>query len=270
MKRYLVFIVVLLSNLGNIYACGYYPYGEDVRYRLFLPENFDYQDFTFFNYNAGTLSLNYQNKYESNVQDWYNHFDKKVALDEIEECMNRLTLTDIHKNSTNQLVQYLFKNDLQNVIEYLIIAKNCEAFNTIIEDDLWERNETPKLDYDGMLSQLNNKLVAEKSAYLKRKYAFITIRVAFYGGKNELLKTTFDTYFAKTNKDYLYYWALFFTCFQNENASVNIANIMAYSSEKKYASYYYFHSQFNLKNALSEAKTPNEIANIYAYASVQR
>jgi hypothetical protein len=270
MKRYLVFIVVLLSNLGNIYACGYYPYGEDVRYRLFLPENFDYQDFTFFNYNAGTLSLNYQNKYESNVQDWYNHFDKKVALDEIEECMNRLTLTDIHKNSTNQLVQYLFKNDLQNVIEYLIIAKNCEAFNTIVEDDLWERNETPKLDYDGMLSQLNNKLVAEKSAYLKRKYAFITIRVAFYGGKNELLKTTFDTYFAKTNKDYLYYWALFFTCFQNENASVNIANIMAYSSEKKYASYYYFHSQFNLKNALSEAKTPNEIANIYAYASVQR
>ena len=80
MKRYLVFIVVLLSNLGNIYACGYYPYGEDVRYRLFLPENFDYQDFTFFNYNAGTLSLNYQNKYESNVQDWYNHFDKKSGV----------------------------------------------------------------------------------------------------------------------------------------------------------------------------------------------
>jgi hypothetical protein len=33
----------------------------------------------------------------------------------------------------------------------------------------------------------------------------------------------------------------------NNNASIDIANIMAYSPEKKYASYFYFNDKFNLK-----------------------
>ena len=56
------------------------------------------------------------------------------------------------------------------------------------------------------------------------------------------------------------FYHLYFNAFQNENASVDIANIMAYSPEKKYAAYYYFHNQFNLENALAHAKSNQEIA----------
>eukprot|EP00825_Cyclidium_porcatum_P035690 TRINITY_DN37462_c0_g1_i1.p1 TRINITY_DN37462_c0_g1~~TRINITY_DN37462_c0_g1_i1.p1 ORF type:complete len:193 (-),score=3.80 TRINITY_DN37462_c0_g1_i1:14-592(-) len=41
-------------------------------------------------------------------------------------------------------------------------------------------------------------------------------------------------------------------------------------SKKKYACYYFFHEQYNLQNALSNAKSANDIANAYAFASVQR
>ena len=45
---------------------------------------------------------------------------------------------------------------------------------------------------------------------------------------------------------------------------------MANSPEKKYATYYYFHSDFKLEKALRQAKSKEDIANIYAYASVQK
>ncbi|HAQ39353.1 MAG TPA: hypothetical protein DCQ58_12675, partial [Saprospirales bacterium] len=62
------------------------------------------------------------NQYESNVYDWYHFTGKKVAVDEINECLNVLTLTDINSSSTNQFVRYLFKNKLQHVLQYLIMA----------------------------------------------------------------------------------------------------------------------------------------------------
>lgn len=272
MKKCLVFIAILLSSFGKIYACGYSPYGEDVRYSLFLPEYFNYQDFSAFHYNCNLFGFDYQypNQYESNVYDWFNFTNKKVPIEDINECLNTLKLTDINSSSNNQFVKYLFNNKLNDVIQYLITAKECEDFNAFGGKDSWERDETSKLDYAQFLNKLRKLIDAENSDYLKRKYAFLTIRTAYYYGRHNLIKTLFDKHFSNGDKDYLYYWALFFNSFENKNASVDIANIMAYSIEKKYASYYYFRKQFNLEDALSTAKASNDIANIYAFASVQR
>jgi len=51
---------------------------------------------------------------------------------------------------------------------------------------------------------------------------------------------------------------------------VDVANLMANCAEKTYASYYYFHEGFDLRQALTAAKTKEELANVYAYASVQK
>ena len=272
MKRYLIFTIILLSNLSKLFSCGYSPYGEDVRYSLFFPEYFNYQDFSAFNYNSSSFGFDYQyqNDYESNVYDWFNYTHKKVSIDEINECLNTLTITDINSNSTNQFVQYLFKNNYKNVIQYLITAKNCEDYNTFDKDDSWERKGEIKLNHADFLDKLSKLIEAEKSRYLKRKYAFLCIRTAYYIGNYNLIKDLFEKHFAQNKKDYLFYWALFFNSFQNKNASIDIANIMAYSPEKNYACYYYFHNEFNLVDALSKAKSNTDIANVYAFASVQR
>jgi len=272
MKKYLVFTTLLLSSFSNVFSCGYSPYGEDIRYSLFLPDYFKYTDFSAFNYNTQLFGFDYeyQKQYESNVDDWHNLTQKKVPVEDINECLNTLKLTDITSNSQNKFLQYLYKNKLNNVIQYLIIAKQCEDVNNFEYDDPWERGETKRVDITPFFNKLQQLIDKEKSNYLKRKYAFLTIRTAYYNGNPKLINTLFEKHFSQGKKDYLYYWALYFNAFQNENASVDIANIMAYSPEKKYAAYYYFHDQFNLENALAHAKSNQEIANIYAYASVQR
>lgn len=272
MKKYLVFITLLLSNIYTVYCCGFYPYGEELRYSLFLPKYFSHVGFDAFNYHADLLSPELENSidYSANVYDWFDYTHKKVSLEQIDECLHHLAFTDIHDKSTNQFVQYLYKHKLDAVIRYLIIAKKCEDFNKIDHDDEWERNSPSPLRNSIIMNELNQSITHEKSPYLKRKYAFLILRTAYYTGN--LAKTTpiFKEYFEKGKKDYLYYWASFFNCFNKEAPSVDIANIMAYSPEKRYASYYYFHEQFNLKKALATTTAPSDIANLYAYASVQR
>ncbi len=272
MKKYLVIIAILLSNLSYTYSCGYAPHGEDVRYSLFLPEYFNYKDFSSFYFNADLFGFDYyyQNQYESNVEDWYNFTKKSVPIDDVNECLNSMKQTDINSNSSNKFVQYLYKNNLNDVIKYLITAKKCEEVNSTEDSNSWEREEKSSFDTQHFIEQLNHSIEAEKSSYLKRKYAFLTIRTAYYQKRIDLIKNLFDKYFAHGEKDYLYYWALYFNSFQNKNASVDIANVMANSVEKKYACYYFFHEQFDLEKALALAKSPSDIANIYAYASVQR
>ena len=117
MKKYLVFTTLLLSSFSNVFSFVYSPYGEDIRYSLFLPEYFKYADFRAFNYNTQLFGFDYeyQNQYESNVDDWYNFVQKKVPVEDINECLNTLKLTDITSNSQNKFLQYLYQNKLNNV-----------------------------------------------------------------------------------------------------------------------------------------------------------
>jgi hypothetical protein len=272
MKRFLVFTVVLLSSISKTFACGYTPYGENIRFSLFLPEYFDYNCFNEFCYRNELAGFyGYDIRYESNVYDWYYFTGKKVPLSSINECLTVLTLTDIDENSKNDFLHYLYENKKVDVINYLKMAKRSEAISTDSFQNTWERDEE-KLNSNGdtFMKDLNSFLLKEKSGFLKRKYAFIGIRSAFYSGKREIMIYLFDTYFKSGQKDYLYYWSLYFNCFSKKNPGIDIANVMAYSPEKCYAAYYYFHEKFDLKKTLASAKSKEEKGNVYAYASVQR
>lgn len=273
MKKFLVFTVVLLSSICKTFACGYSPYGEDIRYSLFLPEYFNYKEFRAFDYNSQMFGFDfeYKNQYESNVYDWYDFTGKKVDINAINQCLNEFTLTDINSNSKNEFLKYLYQNKLKNVIQYLITAKRCEDLNTAFSEDTWERDEKKtNLNQINFLEYLDKAIDKEKDIYIKRKYVFLTIRTAYYAGEDKMISKLFNEYFKYGKKDYLYYWSMYFNCFQNSNAAVDVASVMANSPEKKYAAYFYFHSNFNLQKALKLAKTKEDIANVYAYASVQK
>jgi hypothetical protein len=71
--------------------------------------------------NSFGFDYEYQNQYESNVEDWYSFAKKQVPIDDINECLNTYKLTDISSSSSNKFLQYLYKNKLNNIIQYL----NC-------------------------------------------------------------------------------------------------------------------------------------------------
>lgn len=276
MPKFLVFIVLLLSSFSKVSACGYSPYGEDVRYCLLQPHLFNYTSYSPFNYNASLWGFNFEYSTESieaNILDWHNYTNKKAPIYAIQEFNYKLKVTDIHSNSTNEFIRYLYANKKTDAIAYLKMAKECEVVNSLNVEDPWERNQlsinTNRKTFLNKLVRITNE---QKNEYFKRKYAFLTIRLAFYANDVELIKKIFTTNYTDSQKDYLYYWSLFFYSFAKDDKSfmMDAANLMANCPEKFYASYYFHHDNFKLEEALSFAKTKTEIANLYAYASVQR
>jgi hypothetical protein len=279
MKQFLVFIVLLASSFKSL-ACGYSPYGEDIRYSLLRPECFGYTHYKAFYYNANLWGFdndqntnNYRTNVDANILDWYNYTNKKVSIEAIEDFNYHLALTDIHSKSSNEFILYLYQTKKFDAIAYLKMAKNCETINNAFNEDSWERNEVSNTK--GRIFLLNKLLQItqrEQNPYFKRKYAFLTIRLAYYTGKKEVITTVFESNFNESKKDYVYNWSLFFYNFTTTgaNSMINAANLMANCPEKTYASYYYFHENFKLEEALQQAKNKTEIATIYAYASVQK
>lgn len=278
MKKFLVFTVLLLSSFYKSFGCGYSPYGEDVRYCIFKPDYFNYSQYRSFNYNADLWGFDFSrnpNDYklnvDSNITDWYIYTNKKVSLDAIEDFNFNLSYTDIHSKSDNDFIKYLYQNNKTTAIAYLKMAKNCELISD--SEDVWERNQVvnnqKKVD---LLNQIVEVTKKEQDQYFRRKYAFLTIRLAYYSGRNDIIKSVFETNFNKNEKDYLYYWSLYFYTFtkSNQGYMVDVANLMANSPEKSYASYYYFHHDFKVPEALKYTQNKEEIANVYAYASVQK
>lgn len=114
MKKFLVFTVLFLSSILKVSACGYSPYGEDVRYCLFNPKYFNYNQYYGFYYNNfiwgyDSMKDDFQDKisYEANILDWYNYTNKKVAINEIIFFNNNLKMTDIQSDSNNEFLNFL-------------------------------------------------------------------------------------------------------------------------------------------------------------------
>lgn len=276
MQKFLVFIALLVSSFLKSFACGYSPYGEDIRYSILKPEYFKFSGFEEFYYNANIWWNIYKDKslnktVDANIIDWYNYTNKTVAINEIEDFNFNLSFTDINSKSDNEFIRYLYENNKKEAIAYLKVAKNCEL--DTYEEDVWERNEV--VDYDRksiLLDKIIRIIQKEQNPYFKRKYAFLAIRLAYYSFKIDKLESIFESNFKNKQKDYLYYWSLFFYTLRNSDQGkiINVVNLMANSAEKRYASYYFFHNDFKVEEALKYAKSKEEIANIYAYASVQK
>lgn len=279
MKRFLVFSALFLSSACKVFACGYSPYGEDVRYCLFSPKYFSYSEYSGFYYNDfmwgfDSLKDGFEDRieFESNIFDWYNFTKKQVSVDEIAFFNNNLKLTDIHPGSTNAFLKYLYDKKKNDVIRYLVFAKKCEDFNNYRQTNFWERDEK---NHERSVHWFKKELIAayrnEQNKFLKRKYAFQCIRLGFYNGDQFLSESTFAAEFSNTQKDYLYYWSLYFTSFsRTKNGNYNeIAELFANCPEKAFASQFYFIDKFNLDKALQFAQNKEQIANLYSYASAR-
>ncbi len=271
MKNFLTCTLLFLSSFSG-FACVFDFYGEDLRFAFINPWDYNYKTYQTFYYNAhsfGDVEIE-EYDYDSNIKDWYAFLGKKVSQKAIYDFMYRQSFTDLNETSDNEFVKYLYQNKRTDVIAYLNWAKNCEVFTANEDKNPWERGkEKFKADQTKFLNQLRQQIKAERNIYLQRRYAFLTIRLAYYNENKQLIKELYKTHFANSPKDFLYYWALYFYCFTDEATSTDLANILAYSPEKRHATFYFFRRKFSLENALKNAKTNEEKANAYGFISMQ-
>lgn len=267
MKNFLRFILVLLSNFT--FACGFYPYGEDVRMSLFSSNHFHYHKFSEFDYSAyafNSKDIYKENETLLNNKLWENYCKNKVTGTSISEVMNSFAAEQINRDSKNEFVNYLFKNQKTEALDYLKFAKTCEQFNTWMEDP-WERNESFVLPKRKLLIQKAlEKAESAKAQIIKKRYAFLAIRMAFYNQQTKDIDEIYSKYFAFKQENVIDYSAMYFKAISEKNEAKSdyyLAQVFMKIPEKRFVSYQNFHSAQPIINVLNLAKTNDEKAAVY-------
>lgn len=276
MKNLLVFILILLSKILN--ACGYYPYGEDVRISLFNPSIYGYDTYANFHYSANLFSADEKTLPKefvlANNTLWFKYCKGKVDLPEIDVAVYHHSASDIHEQSQNLMIQYLYKQKDQEAINYLRFAKSIEFFNSW-QDDPWERNadmaETKRTDLINRSIALASKV---ENKEIRKRYTFLAIRLAWYNNQFEKIDSLFASVFENTaEKDILYYWSLYFKSFTESNkakANFELAQVFANAVDKRFACHLHFNSKSSIKEALLFAQTDIERANVYLLYGIEK
>ena len=79
------------------------------------------------------------------------------------------------------------------ILKWLKTAKLSIIF---FDEDPWERNEYQNESIrEKLVEQLIQLTKKESNPYFKRKYAFLTIRLAYYANKKEVIKSVFGGLF---------------------------------------------------------------------------
>ncbi len=277
MKHFPVFILTLVSN--TIFACGFYPFGEEIRFSFLNPVNFPYYSYSEFNYSYNSFQPNSEGIYlkgtvDENEKLWLKYCDHKVSIEAIRTVLLEFKEDDITLESSNEMLRYLYKTKKTEAVNYLKFAKSCEFFNGLY-DDPWERKQ-------GFTMPKRKKLIDQaivfsnkvSSKELKFRYTFLAIRMAYYNNDLEKIRTLYDSVFKYEKKeDILNYWSLYFrTIAETDQALGNFyaAQVFAKAPDKRFMIAQQFHSKIPLASVLKYAKTNEEKANVYLLAGIKK
>lgn len=266
MKKLVIFTTILISSAFS--ACGFYPYGEDVRFYFLNPKNFSYQSYSPFYYPVLSFGQNSDVVISSqdNEKLWEKYCNNKVLITDISTVLGSFSFSDIHENSANPFLRYLYSKKDIEAINYLKFAKNCEYFNTW-QDDPWERNENTATAKRNVLLNKATVLASQgRKLELKKRYAFLALRLAFYNKDMKSIETIYSQYFsADQTGSVIDVWALYFKAISETNPvlkNLYFAKVFAASPEKRFVSWQYFESKVPVADVLNFAKNEKEKANV--------
>jgi hypothetical protein len=288
MRHLIVFIVLLASSFFcKLHACGFYPWGEEVRFCYFKPYYFgfdhgyryfnyttDWYDYGFYEYNvedeyyeaffSGTID------YDPNIKEWSNYCNGKVDNEAIRQAIYKLSEKQLAGKSKNGMLKYLYKKKDYEAIDYILFAKQCEQFTWRNQNDPWEKQSVlPKghVSVDELLKQAGERAITAKDISIKERYLFLKVRLSFYFGKSGNIKDIYETNFKnKKDKNLLYYWVLFFyTQIQTDQAKENYyaAQVFAHAPDKRFVVRSNYDRSIPIEKTLKFARTAEERANIY-------
>ncbi|MBZ4034466.1 hypothetical protein K6T82_06795 [Flavobacterium sp. 17A] len=277
MKNFLVFIAILASN--SFFACGFYPFGEEIRYSFLNPLNFNYYSYSEFNYSYNSFYPNGKGVYPQGTIDeneslWVKYCHNKVPVEAIRNVLYDFKEEDINEKSSNEMLLYFYKTKNTDAINYLKFAKICEFFNGIY-DDPWERNQSATMP---KRRNLIDKAIAisnkTKDKEIQLRYTFLAIRLAYYNSDFEEIKSLYDTVFKIQNKkNILNYWSLYFrTLAETDKALANFyaAQVFVNAPDKRFMISQRFDSTISLDAVLKYAKSNEERANVYFLAGIKK
>ena len=282
MKNWLVFISVFISWKAN--SCGpWYPDGESVRYSIFAGMPSLYPSFRLFEYENSSSyydarDLNCQAHEDENLRLWQDYFKGKIDISSLNEAVYHLSYSQIKEGKhPNKLVQLLRQPAYQDVKDYLLFAKNMSKYSTGTSLDPWEKEEVKlKRSINASISLACSKARKAKRLELKKRYAHLAIRLAYYSNQLPKVKVIYKSFFmGQKTKTAIDYWAMHFRYNLdkvNDETIIHRAEVFRHSNDKKLATYMNFKviPAKDVQHALSSSKNAKEKGNILALGMVQK
>ncbi len=273
MRQFRVFILLLLSSAGyQAFGCGFYPYGESLRFCFLNPSHFNYRSFSEFCYSSDSFYPSQQGVYEEGEKQpnellWMDYCKGKVPYKAISEAVYSLSVKDINAKSGNAMIRYLYTVKDNEALSYLRFAKKCEEIN-MLYDDPWERGDYAALPKRGKaIREALDLSKSAKSEALRLRYAFLAIRLSYYNRDMDKVKKIYQANFEnRQDKNIVYYWSMYFmTIAEKDSALSNFyaAQVFANAPEKRFMVYQQYNDSVPVIQTLKHAATRKEKANVY-------
>ncbi|MGC4039245.1 MAG: hypothetical protein QM710_00185 [Flavobacterium sp.] len=279
MKRLIGSILLLAISIPlKGFACYFYPYGEDIRFSIFSPDNFKYNGFRIYNY---TSTWFYDEDYATNLKTvtendrmWFEHCKGKVPIEEIKRAVFKDDISMVSPNSKNAFVQYLYSHNDLEAISYLRFAKELEKLNPDA-DDYWEKTDSKKDKFrTEKIAEAYKKIAITKDFMLKKRYYYQIFKLLSFVGDEEGIIRLYDTYAGlyKTH-DFIDNWALFYRLTAEKDAiktNYLAAQVFVRGTDNKFDIKWYFNRHIPIDKVLSFARNNEEKANIHVLYSSRR
>ena len=275
MKNWIIVILFLFISRSITFSCGYYPYGEDIRYNLLKPNYIGFKGMDPFNYSSNCFwgeteeSTSFTDNYKSeNIHLWFYYFKGEFNENDLKEAVYHSSSKELRdKKSDNKFILFLQESKNKEILNYLIFAKKCSSLNSFFSDP-WEDFEIKdKWKRKRHIKKALYYAEKTKNEELKRRYAYLAIRMAYYNSDKERANSIFSKYFnVSIPKNVLDYWALHFKLHFDESSArknVEVANVFYHSVEKRYAVHFLYDTTFNFNESLNQTKNNEEKGALY-------
>jgi hypothetical protein len=284
MKRFVVFFLILvISFLSRSFGCGpYYPIGDDIRFTILKPGIFNYPGYINFSYSADLYYSPKNNtdfsspgdSVDSNIELWRRrckyvpgYVDTFNAIYKLEDVINK-------PSQSNSFIEYLYKNNDLEAINYLAFAKKCNPYNTRINDP-WERRERANLPQRLQLIQQAleiAKKIADKD--LQLRYAFLAIRLAYYNDDFNTIKNAYSQYFSnRKSKNIIDYWGMYFRSFtETDSIKRNFwaSQVFYFAPDKRLNIFRFYDENISVEKTLQYAETTDEKIAVLMMAGLKK
>jgi hypothetical protein len=268
MKHWILSICFLIS-VNTVNGCGgWYPFSDVIRFSIFSPLLFDDGGMSEFYFSSRNSSELYEHTFKSdrNVDDWFNVCEQKVKKNLVFEAIYQLSaLGIVDEESDHIFVKKMMELGKEDHLKYLAFAKKNSYLNNAYEDS-WERGyKELKHKRSHAIQDAEHYAELTEDKTLKRRYAFVAIRLAFYNGDHLQINRLYDNYFAGTTELTIDYWAKYYQLHTVDSPVIRnftLAQLFEKTPTKRPGLYLMFNRDVEMNDVLKFATTNKEKANV--------
>jgi len=268
-KKLILITACLLASKTQLTACGFYPRAEELRYNFLKPEYLfpNSGDYYFYNmnlYSYPDAEANVSNMFEENCMLWMDALNDRFLYEDVYFAIYEATAKDLKDPATNNgVIRALQSEQYKAHLNYLLFAKSISYLNGDNYDENWEYIGDSYIKKRNKAVSKALKLAGkEKNEQLKRRYAHLAIRLAYYNQNQEKVNSIYTKYFVDgTYKDAIDYWALYFKLsFESGDGQnmVKYALVFLNSKEKRPAIGQLLNGYFEYSEAMNYAQTDED------------